>query len=312
MAGNASFDALISTTLANYQKKLTDNVFNDRVLTWYLKDKGQVKLRGGTKIIEPLLYADNSTFGSYSGYDPIELTPQEGITAAEYEWRQLATSIAISGIEEAKNNGEQAVLDLLEAKVFQAEETMKEGLNTMLFADGSGNSSKDFNGLGNLVESGNTVGGIDSSALDNTWWRSYEENTGGALTEAYMRTAYNSVSRGKDQPDIALTTQTLFEKFESLLTPQVRYSDVKMANLGFQNLMFKGAPVVYDPACTSGTMYFLNSKYIKLVGHSDRWFTQTPFVRPENMDARYSLITAYGNLTVSNRKRLGKLTGKTA
>lgn len=310
MAGNSNFDSLLATTLANYQKRLTDNIFKDRVLTWYLNDKTRIKLRGGSKIVEPLIYAQNTTFGSYSGYDTIALTPQEGISAAEFEWRQLAASIAISGIEEAKNAGEQAVLDLLEAKVMQTEETFKEGLNTMLFADGTGNGGKDFLGLAALIESGNTVGNIDGAA--NSWWNSYEENTAAVLTEAYMRTAYNSVSKGSDQPDLVLTTQTLFEKFEGLLTPNVRYSDVKMANLGFQNLMFKGAPVVYDPACTAGVMYFLNSKYIGLVGHSDRWFAQTPFVRPENMDAKYALITSYGNLTVRNRARLGKLTAKTA
>ncbi len=310
MPGNANFDALLSTTLQNYQKRLTDNVFTDRVLTWYLNDKSRVRLRGGTKIIEPLIYDDNSTFASYSGYDPIALTPQEGISAAEFDWRQLAVSIAISGIEEAKNNGEQEVLDLLDAKVFQAEETMKEGLNTMLFSDGTGNSGKDFLGLAGIVGTTNTVGNINGST--DTWWRSYVESTAGALTEAYMRTAYNTVSRGNDQPDMIITTQTLFEKYESLLTPQVRYSDVKMANLGFQNLMFKGAPVVFDRACQSGVMYFLNSKYIGLVGHSNKWFEQTSFVRPENLDARYALIISYGNMTVRNRARLGKLTAKTA
>lgn len=305
-----NYDALLSTTLANYQKRLTDNIFQDRVLTWYLEDKAATKLRGGTKIVEPLIYDDNSTFGSYSGYDTISLTPQDGLSAAEFDWKQLAVSIAISGIEEAKNAGEEAVLDLLDAKVMQAEETAKEGLNTMLFGDGTGNSGKNFMGLAGIVESGNTIGGIDSSTY--TWWRSYEENTAGALTEAQMRTAYNTVSKGNDTPDMILTTQTLFEKYESLLTPQVRYSDVKMANLGFQNLLFKGTPVAYDPACTAGVMYFLNSKYLRLVGHSSKWFTQTEFVRPENMDARYALILAYGNLTVRNRARLGKLTAKTA
>jgi hypothetical protein len=59
-------------------------------------------------------------------------------------------------------------------------------------------------------------------------------------------------------------------------------------------------------------MYFINSKYISLVGHSEKWFANTPFVRPENMDARYALIMCYGNLTIRNRAKQGKLTNKTA
>lgn len=311
MAANANFDNLLSTTLANYRSTLTDNVFTARPLTYKLMEKGRIRmLNGGTKIVEPLIYGQNDTVGSYSGYDSIALTPQTGISAAEYEWKQYAASISISGIEEAKNNGEQEIINLLEAKIMQAEESLREGFNQMFFASGTGNSSKDWNGLGNLVESGNTVGGIDSSVY--TWWQSYEENTATALTLAQMSTAYNSVSVGNDHPDVLLTTQTLFEKYEALLQPQLRYTDTKTADAGFQNLLFKAAPVMYDEHCTAGVFFFLNSKYLTLVGHSGKWFQQTEFIRPEDLDARYALIMCYGNLTVRNRAKQGKLTAKTA
>jgi hypothetical protein len=310
---NPNFDALLSTTLANYRDKLTDNVFTARPLTYWLNDKSRIQVEsGGTKIVEQLIYGQNSTVASYSGYETLSLTPQDGITAAEFDWKQYGASIAISGIEEAKNNGEHAIINLLEAKIMQAEESLREGFNQMFFADGTGNSGKNWNGLGNLVESGNTVGGINSATAGNEYWRSYEENTAGALTLLQMATAYNSTSVGNDHPDVILTTQTLFEKYESLLQPQLRYTDTKTADAGFQNLLFKSAPIMYDTHCTAGVMYFLNSKYIKLVGHSDKWFAQTDFVRPENQDARFALIMCYGNLVVSNRKKQGKLTAKTA
>jgi hypothetical protein len=321
MPGNSNFDAILSTTLANYRDQLTDNVFTARPLTYHLMDKGRIRMvNGGTKIVEPLIYGQNSTVKPYSGYDSIDLTPQDGISAAEFDWKQYAASIAISGIEEAKNNGEQEVINLLEAKIMQAEESLREGFNQMFFGDGTDtlgaggtNSGKSWNGLGNLIESGNTVGGINSaSGQGNDWWRSYEQNTAGALTLAQMATAYNSVSVGNDHPDMVLTTQTLFEKYESLLQPQLRYTDTKTADAGFQNLLFKSAPVTYDVHAPSGTMFFINSKYISLVGHSEKWFQNTAFVRPENMDARYALIMCYGNLTIRNRAKQGKLTAKTA
>ena len=214
MAGNTSFDELLSTTIANYRDQLTDNIFKARPLTNYLMDGGRIRmLDGGTKIVEPLIYGENSTVGSYSGYDTISLTAQTGISAAEYEWKQYAASIAISGIEEAKNNGEAAIINLLEAKVMQAEESMKEGFNAMFFGDGTGNSGKDWDGLGNLVEASGTVGGINRATGGNEFWQSYEENTAGALTTADMTTAYNTVSVGNDHPDFIITTQTLFEKY---------------------------------------------------------------------------------------------------
>ena len=311
VAANSNFDNLLTTTLANYRSTLTDNVFTARPLTYKLMENGRIRmLNGGTKIVEPLIYGQNSTVGSYSGYETLSLTPQEGISAAEFEWKQYAASIAISGIEEAKNNGEQEIINLLEAKIMQAEESMRESFNQMFFADGTGNSSKDWNGLGNLVESGNTVGGINSSTY--SWWASKEENTATALTLAQMSSLYNGVSVGNDHPDLLLTTQTLFEKYEALLQPNLRYTDTKTADAGFQNLLFKASPVMYDVSCTAGVMYFLNTKYLTLVGHSAKWFQQTEFVRPEDLDARYALIMCYGNLTVRNRKKQGKLTAKTA
>ena len=313
MPANANFDALLSTTLANYRSQLTDNVFTARPLTYHLMDKGRIRmLNGGTKIVEPLIYGQNTTVASYSGYDTLSLTAQEGISAAEFEWKQYAASIAISGIEEAKNNGEQEIINLLEAKIMQAEESMRESFNQMFYADGTGNSGKDWNGLGNLVEASGTVGGINRATAGNEFWRSYEDNNNDPLTLAQMATAYNSVSVGNDHPDMVLTTQTLFEKYEALLQPQLRYTDTKTADAGFQNLLFKAAPVVYDTGCTAGVMFFLNSKYLTLVGHSGKWFSQTEFVRPENLDARYALIMCYGNLTCRNAAKQGKLTAKTA
>jgi hypothetical protein len=194
----------------------------------------------------------------------------------------------------------------------QAEESLREGFNVMFFGDGTGNSGKNWNGLTNLVAATGTVGGINRATAGNEYWRSYVESTAGALTLAQMNTAYNTVSVGNDHPDMVLATQTLYEKYESLLQPQLRYTDTKTADAGFQNLLFKAAPVTYDVHCPSGTVFFLNSKYLSLVGHSGKWFSQTEFVRPENLDAKYALIMSYGNLTCRNAKKQGKLTAKTA
>ena len=191
-------------------------------------------------------------------------------------------------------------------------------MNTMFHADGTGNSGKDWEGIAHIVDgstlTANTLGGIDPSAAAsvNEWWTSSETAVGGALTTAAMATMYNNVSVGNDQPTIILTTQTLYEKYETLLTSNIRYTDTDMADAGFQNLMFKGAPVTFDGSCASGVVYFLNTKYLQLVRHSDVWFKPTPFVRPTNQDAVFSQILCYGQLTCSNRARQGKLTGATA
>lgn len=323
---NPNYSTLLSTTLAKHRKTLEDNVFNSRPLTYWLVDrKGRKRMEsGGVKIVEPLIYAGNSDIKTYSGYERIDITPQTGITSAEYTWKQMAVPVVISGIEEFQNSGEEAVINLLEAKVMQAEETMKSKLNTMMFADGTGNSGKDWLGLKALV--GNhelgpaVVGGIDCTTAGNEYWRSNVNYsaTGRALTEAIMRSLYNGCGDGgSDVPDFGVTTRALFEKYEALLTPNVRYTDSESANLGFTNLLFKGKPLFWDYDAPSGELFFLNSKYLRVVGGNGKWFTATPFTSPTDsahassgagtwVDARYSVILTYGNMTVSNRRRHGR------
>lgn len=311
---SANWDAILSTTLHHYVPKLEDNVFTARPLTYWMTSKDRIKkIGGGAKIIVPIVHEQNSTVASYSGYDTIATTAQTGISAAEYSWKQLAGTIAINGLEEAQNNGEAQIIDLLEGKIMQTEETLSEKLNTMFFADGTGNSSKDWLGLEHFIATtptSGTVGGINRATAGNEFWRNYVESTTKTLNLNDMGTAFNSVSKGNDKPDFIITTQALYEKYESLLQPAERFTDAKTADGGFQNLLFKGAPVMFDTAATAGMMYFLNSKYIKLYAHQDVWFKTSPFVKPENQDARYAQIMCYGNLTVSNCARLGKLANR--
>lgn len=323
---NPDFTTILSTTLSNYRKQLTDNVFGDRPLSAWLMDKKRTRmLSGGTSIVEPLIYAEGQA-GSYGGYDQISITPQDGLTAAEFAWKQLFATIAISGLEEAQNNGKEAFINLLDAKVMQAEETLKASVNEQLFGDGTANSGKVFLGLDALISGFDgavdvgvpSIGGIDGTeGSGNEYWQSVIAGTVATpttLTLAALSTPYNSASKGNDRPDVIFTTQALFEAYEALLLPSVRRSHKKSADAGFENLMFRGVPVFYDDDCTADTMYGVNSKYLTLVGHNDRWFKNSGFTEntasahatsgASNVtDARYALITAYGNLTIRNRAR---------
>jgi hypothetical protein len=123
-----------------------------------------------------------------------------------------------------------------------------------------------------------------------------------------MRTAYNTVSIGQDQPQVILTTQALYEAYEDSMVDQIRYTNTDMADAGFQNLMFKACPVTYDADQKPNIMDFLNLRYLRVVGHSDTWFKNTPFVRPNNRDARTSQILCYGQFVTMKRSAQGRLT----
>ena len=325
------WDSMLSTTMHNYHKTLTDNIFQGRPLLNYMMSKGRVrKINGGISIVEPIIYAEGEA-GSYSEWQQLTVTPQEGISAAQYPWRQIYATIAISGLEEAMNNGKEQVLSLLEAKVMQAEETLKNRLSKQLYGTlgGAADPTKDFLSLDAVIDSAGAIGGIDPAT--NPFWKSVEAAVGAVdatgLEKALSNAYHASSDSGSDRVDAIFTGQGVYEFYESTLTPQVRYTDTKSANLGFMNLLFKQTPIYWDFDCPPGNVYGINSKYLGLVFHSQRYFAQTPFSKglsesiasahatsglASAVDARYSFITAYGNLTCRQRRRHFKLTGVAA
>jgi hypothetical protein len=313
-----AYDSLLSTTLYKFLPTLENNVFNKRPLLEWLQRKGKIKgYDGGARIVVPIIEGTNSTAGFYSMYDVVPTTPQDGITAAEYLWKQAAVSIAIAGLEKFQNSGASQNIDLLKAKTMQAEESLSNLLSTS-FLSVTGPTGA-FNGIGALVDSTGTVGGLDQSLHTN--WASYESDSATPLTIAAMSAAWNGVAKGgSDTPDFILTTQTLWEKYESLLQPQLRYSDPKTADAGFVNLLYRGAPVTFDVGLTATTgytfdttpMYFLNSEHLWIAKANSTWFSSTGFMRPPNQDATYAQILCYGQLVTNCRRRLGKLTSRTA
>lgn len=309
---NPNFDTLLSTTLSNYRATLEDNVFTGRPLVNKLAAKDRVQMKsGGAKIVVPLLTGKNTTAGSYAGYDTLSIAAQTGITSAEFPWKQYAVSVAINGLEEAENSGEAQVIDLLQGKIEQAEETIKENWDVMFFGDGTGNAGKDWLGLNAIVApaSFGIVGGIDPTT--DPYWVGTVKVVTTVRSDDDWANVYNSASKGNDAADFGITTQALFEHYEASLAPGLRFTSNDQADGRFQNLLFKGVPLFFDANCPAGVTFFLNTRYLSLVGHSKNWFRATPFKVAPDKDARYSQILCYGNLVTSNRMRQAKVTGQT-
>lgn len=321
---NPNFDSLVTTTFQNYRSQLTDNVTGHNALWWMLKKMpGGIEERdGGRSIVEPLMIARNSTVKSYKGYDILDMTPQSGFSAAEYDWKQIAGTISISGEEEFKNSGKSQIINLLKSKAMQLEMSLELELNRMIQGDGTGTGGKDITGLALQVEDGaawSTVGGIDSNA--NPYWRNQWIGGTAAFSSVgvdRMRTLFNSCSRGNSRPGIILTDQYLFEAYEKTLTVNERFTNMEMGDAGFQNLLYKGVPITFDEdmpfedlATDEHQILMLNLNFIKFVVGKGRNFAVTPLVKPDNQDAKSSSTILYGNLVCNNRARQGRATDLT-
>src|SRR5262245_17622929 len=159
---NPSMSEIVTTTLRNRSGKLADNVSRNNALLNRLREKGKVKpVSGGRSIVQELEYAQNATFMWYVGYEALNVSPSDVISAAEYNWRQAAVAVSISGLEQLQNSGKERVIDLLESRISNAEKTMMNGVAQSVYSDGS--DPKAIGGLQALVADNpiNTVGGID-------------------------------------------------------------------------------------------------------------------------------------------------------
>jgi hypothetical protein len=239
------------------------------------------------------------------------------LDAAQFYWRNLNASIVITLEDELNNSGKDQIVDLLDAKMKQAKLTLADNLNESLFTGTGNEARKRIVGLQTLVGTGTFAGIAGATYTD---WQSYVEATGGSLTIAYMKTARNTINQGQGGSPVGIipTTQTLFEKYESLLTPTyqmdplVNSREVKrLGDVGFTALSYAGVPVVFDTKCPSGEMYFLNAENLKLMVHEMANNKMGEANEPVDQHVSVRHIVMRCALTTNRRKSLGKLTGKT-
>ena len=316
MAVNANYDNLLTTTLEARTKNLADNITKNNALLSRLKQKGNMKnVDGGTKIVEEIEYAEGDAIW-YNGYDKITYTDKQLFSAAEYAWKLMAVPVAISGEEQLKNSGQERMIDLLGAKVSNAEKTMLNQMSKALYGDGTG---KTIGGLKLLIADSpatGTVGGINRATSGNEFWRNQAITATAALTKdtikKSMHDLYLKCSRGTDKPDLIVASDDMYTLYNESLVDLQRFSDPKMANAGFETLKFKGADVIYDGGiggyCPEKHMYFLNTDYLRLRSHKDRNMKVIGGNRMAiDQDALYKIIGWAGNLTMSNAQLQGVL-----
>ena len=174
---------IVTTTLRNRSKKLADNVTENNAVLYRLKEKGKIKpVSGGRTIVQELEYAENGTYKRYSGYENLDISPSDVFTAAEFDFKQAAVAVSISGLEQLQNSGSDALLDLLEGRINNAEKTMVNNIAADMYSDGTADGGKQIGGLQLLVADDpttGTVGGINRASY--SFWRNatYDASTDG-------------------------------------------------------------------------------------------------------------------------------------
>jgi hypothetical protein len=309
---NSTYTEIVTTTLAGYSKTMADNVTNNNALLRHIDSKGNKSPATGRTIVQELEYATNSTTKWYSGYEVLDTSTSNVFTAAEFNYKQLAGNVVISGLEQVENSGPEQIFNLLKSRIRNLEKSLKNTMATALYADGTGTDSKELGGLQLVVPGtvGNTVGGINSTTY--SFWQNqvYDFSTEGVTASATtiqtaMNTLWLACIRGADRPDVIVGDTNYFGFYWSSLQTNQRFTSDESASAGFMNLMFMDSPVYYDDQCPANKIYMLNTDYLFLRYAEGREFVPLGEKASVNQDALVMPVAWAGNMTVSNRARQG-------
>ncbi len=308
---------IVTTTLRNRSRVIADNVSNNNGVLRAINQSGRVRtFSGGRDIVQELSYAENSTFKYYQGYEVLDVSPSDVISASTWDIKQAAVAVTISGLEgDIQNSGPEAVTNLVEGRIEVAEKTMENNLHEGVYSDGTGSGGKQITGLQDIVNStvASSSGGIDGSTA--TFWQpqlydfSVESVTPGADTiQKAMQTLHLRCTRGTDEPNLWVMGETYYQYFWEALTDIQRITNPARGQAGFNALQFKSADVIYDPAGSNFSAtraYALNTDYLFWRPHSARNMVPLESRNSINQDATVSILSWAGNLTCSNRSLQG-------
>ena len=315
---NATFTELVTTTFRKHSKEIKDNLSKNNALLARLKAKGTRKEDGGLSIVEPLDYAANGTYQRYSGYDVLNVGASDVISAAEFQWRQIAINVVASGLELRTNSGSSRIINLVKSRMKNATRTFKNNFSADVYSDGT--LPNQIGGLQVLVaDTGQgTVGGIDSAVW--AFWRNLVQSAaapiqggsgitpGSTTMESLMLPLWLALVRGDDHPDLIVADNNYFTFYEQSQTSLKRYTgEAGTATGGFSALKYKNADVIFDggSGIPSNRMYFLNTDYLDLVVHTDADMAIMDEMKPYNQDAAVVPILWMGNMVCSNRSLQG-------
>lgn len=309
MAFNRTY--LESTTQKHIVPRMADAVFKGCPIAYYLRENHAIKLAGGRNIVLPLILKEANAQW-YDGVDSADLEVIEPENSAQFDWKWLRVMVTIPETDLDKNGGEDGVINILESRKEWAELTLIENLSDGICGTNSSNS-KQIDGLQNLFGATGTAYGdlTDTDFTSPAAWLTTEPSllTANTLDEEELRRLRGVVTRGASKPNLGLTNFPVYNTIWRLAQNDQRFGMEKLANIGFDHVVFEGMPIIPDEhvvgsgyGSTDNALYFLNMDWVNLFIHENKAFAVRVY-DPIPQQNVYVMGTFLGcNLTTNNRR----------
>jgi len=285
----SSFDDYLTTiTQDGFVEKVVDAVLGSNVAAVRILTKQKKWMGDQLKI--PFKYQKSTTGGSFALTDTFDTSKINTRKKMSFDPKFVYQGVTLMGPEVSVNSlSKTQIINLVKTEMESAQQDMCDSLGTQVYGFGGGN---DIMGLQGIVDDGTflTTYGEQTRAT-YTMLNSNVTTVAGPLTIALMAAAHTAAKMGSQKPTIGITTESIWNDYEELITPtisanynimgasKVTRDETKRpgealgpGQVGFDALMYRGMPVVADEKCNSGEFYFLNEDYLDFYGLPAEWY----------------------------------------
>lgn len=267
----------------NIARKVVDGILDGNLITSLILSNARKWT--GEKMKKNLKYAKSTAMGWYTGMGDFNVTQQKTRVQMESTPASMYGSVTLPYFEIAVNKS-QPVVQQEALEMQSAGDDLLDNLGTSFYSDGTSNQC---DGLANIVDDGSvaaTYRGLTRSSYDAL--DADVSTSVGSITLDTIGASIDAATVGSEEPDIIITTFTLWRAIEDLLFPSVtatygaagskrgkinRLGDVGAGQAltglaGYTAIYYRGIPIVKDAKCTSGYIYYLNRKFLFWAGLS--------------------------------------------
>ena len=267
----------VLVTQDNIARKVVDGILDGNVITSLIMSNARAWK--GESMKKNLKYTKSTAQGWYTGMGDFNVTQQKTRVQMKSTPASLYGSVTLPYFEIAINKS----LPVVQQEALEMESAKDDLLDTIgdaFYGDGTSNQC---DGLANIVDDGSvsaTYRGLTRSSYDAL--DADVSTSVGSITLDTLASSIDAATIGSEEPDLILTTKTLWRALEDLLFPSLtatygaagskrgkinRLGDVSggpsLTGLaGYTAIYYRGIPIVKDEKCTAGYIYYLNRKFL--------------------------------------------------